>query len=140
MAAVSEKNLSATQSGSAPGTETVNADKGAGEQTAAKSKSMAKAKRLPRAKAKDELNKLWDHGRAPAKSGANDTYFSAMFGALELAESQFGSDSSEFAQANNHMIGAYSGIGKMQEARCRWSLRSNASARSWDCLSQAQLE
>jgi TPR repeat protein len=66
--------------------------------------------------ARKKLEALWDKGRLAAKRGNDQIYFLAMLEARDLAKAQFGPESPEYANANNHMIGAFTGVGKMQEA------------------------
>jgi tetratricopeptide (TPR) repeat protein len=66
--------------------------------------------------ARQKLDTLWREGRRLANAGDDAGFFRATSEARDLASLQFGTDSMEFAQANNHMVGALSGIGEMEEA------------------------
>jgi tetratricopeptide (TPR) repeat protein len=66
--------------------------------------------------ARQRLDSLWREGKHLGNEGDDAGYFRAMSEARELASLQFGADSMEFAQANNHMVGALTGIGELDEA------------------------
>lgn len=66
--------------------------------------------------ARQKLDTLWREGKRLANAGDDAAYFRAMSEARQLASLQFGTDSMEFADANNHMVGALSGIGEIEQA------------------------
>jgi tetratricopeptide (TPR) repeat protein len=71
---------------------------------------------LGRFEARRIMEKNWEEARHLAMAGDDGGRFRLLSEAMELAEQHFGSDSLEFAQANNHMVGAYSSIGETDAA------------------------
>ncbi len=59
------------------------------------------------AEAKERLNTLWENGAAFAEQDQDVAYLETMSKARDLALSIFGPQSTEYAQAMNHMIGAF---------------------------------
>lgn len=66
--------------------------------------------------ARNQLQELWSQGGTLAAAGNDAEYFRAMATALNLASARFGIDSTEYAQANNHMVGAWTAVGRLNEA------------------------
>lgn len=71
---------------------------------------------LGRFEARRVMEKNWEEARHLAMVGDDGDRFRLLSEAMELAEQHFGPDSMEFAQANNHMVGAYTSIGEMDAA------------------------
>lgn len=65
---------------------------------------------------RQELATLWDKGFDAASAGNDAAYYEAMSQALKLATERFGTDSEEYAQANNHMTGASTAVGRIDDA------------------------
>jgi tetratricopeptide (TPR) repeat protein len=66
--------------------------------------------------ARQQLAQLWDKGFDEASAGNDAAYYEAMSQALTLATERFGTDSEEYAQANNHMTGASTSVGRIDDA------------------------
>lgn len=66
--------------------------------------------------ARAKLEALWDQGRDFAGAGQDSDYFRTMSAALDFASVRFGTDSEEYAQSSNHMVGAWSGMRRLPEA------------------------
>jgi tetratricopeptide (TPR) repeat protein len=66
--------------------------------------------------ARQQLATLWDKGSDAADAGNDATYYESMSQALTLATERFGTDSEEYAQAQNAMIGASTTVGRMDDA------------------------
>ncbi len=63
-----------------------------------------------------EPKEYWSAGRLLTKEGLDDAYYVLMDKAWKLAAAQFGEDSSEYGQASNHMIGALTGLKRIDDA------------------------
>ena len=67
-------------------------------------------------KVRQQLASLWDKGFDEVTAGNDAAHYAAMSEALKLATERFGTESEEYAQANNHMIGAWTNMGRIDDA------------------------
>lgn len=66
--------------------------------------------------ARRQLAALWDKAYDEAVAGNEPAHYTALSEALKLATEHFGTESEEYAQANNHMIGAWTNMGRLDDA------------------------
>ena len=69
-----------------------------------------------RLEARAQLDGLWKTGRELDSQGNVTEYLATMERSLEVSLAYFGPESEEYAQANNHLIGAFTSAGQIEKA------------------------